>query len=221
MRRTASHAPTSAPCDRTASRAYSEQLGENRHAGGSVGRTTTWYTRISAAQPRATAPGRSRAEAERSRELCCRCGMADVSCAGFRDDDNVRRWRHAAPCRSHHLANETLHPVADHGIADARADRNADPRRAIPSCSSQHDEVVCVIAPGITLHTQVIHALAQPRALREARRPARRHPGCLGGTEAVRRLRPLARRRLRTFRPPGVAMRARNPCVRLRRRLLG
>ena len=33
--------------------------------------------------------------------------------------------------------------------------------------------------------------------------------------------RPLARRRLITRRPPFVAMRARNPCVRLRRSLLG
>ena len=35
------------------------------------------------------------------------------------------------------------------------------------------------------------------------------------------RLRPLARRRLSTLRPPGVAIRARKPCVRLRRRLWG
>jgi len=33
--------------------------------------------------------------------------------------------------------------------------------------------------------------------------------------------RPLARRLLSTSRPPRVAMRARNPCVRLRRTLLG
>jgi len=39
--------------------------------------------------------------------------------------------------------------------------------------------------------------------------------------QAVRRLRPLARRALMTLRPPSVAMRARNPCVRLRLRLLG
>ncbi len=38
---------------------------------------------------------------------------------------------------------------------------------------------------------------------------------------ALRRLRPLARRRLITLRPPGVAMRALNPCLRLRRRLFG
>lgn len=37
----------------------------------------------------------------------------------------------------------------------------------------------------------------------------------------VRRHRPLARRRFRTLRPPGVAIRARNPCRRSRRRRFG
>ena len=39
--------------------------------------------------------------------------------------------------------------------------------------------------------------------------------------QTLRRLRPLARRALRTLRPPLVAMRARKPWVRLRFRLLG
>lgn len=42
-----------------------------------------------------------------------------------------------------------------------------------------------------------------------------------GGTVTVNRLRPLARRRLRTLRPPGVSMRARKPCVRFLLMLLG
>jgi len=46
-------------------------------------------------------------------------------------------------------------------------------------------------------------------------------PGCFGGTDTVSRFRPFARRRRSTLRPEGVAIRARNPCVRFRRRLLG
>jgi hypothetical protein len=44
-----------------------------------------------------------------------------------------------------------------------------------------------------------------------------------GGREpqTVRRLRPFARRRAKTRRPERVAMRARKPCVRWRRILLG
>jgi hypothetical protein len=37
----------------------------------------------------------------------------------------------------------------------------------------------------------------------------------------VSRLRPFARRRFNTFRPPGVLMRSRNPCVFARRRVFG
>ena len=40
-------------------------------------------------------------------------------------------------------------------------------------------------------------------------------------THALRRFLPLARRRLITLRPPGVDIRARNPCFFLRRRLFG
>ncbi len=42
-----------------------------------------------------------------------------------------------------------------------------------------------------------------------------------GGTVTVNRLRPLALLRFRTFLPPGVAIRTRNPCVLLRLKLLG
>ena len=42
-----------------------------------------------------------------------------------------------------------------------------------------------------------------------------------GGTVTVNRLRPLARRRLMTLRPPGVAMRARKPWVLFLLILLG
>jgi hypothetical protein len=38
-----------------------------------------------------------------------------------------------------------------------------------------------------------------------------RQPGCFGGIVIARRARPLARRRLSTLRPPGVAIRARKP----------
>lgn len=41
------------------------------------------------------------------------------------------------------------------------------------------------------------------------------------GSETLSRLRPLARRRLRILRPPGLFMRARNPCVLARLRRFG
>ena len=52
-------------------------------------------------------------------------------------------------------------------------------------------------------------------------RPALPLAGLAYEDETVSRFRPFARRRFRTSRPFFVAMRTRNPCVRLRRRRLG
>ena len=85
----------------------------------------------------------------------------------------------------------------------------------------EHDEMLGVMPPPVVLDAKVVATLPEPSALREAGRAPFAHPGCFGGIDAVRRFRPFARRRFSTFRPPGVAMRARNPCVLFRRRLLG
>jgi hypothetical protein len=45
--------------------------------------------------------------------------------------------------------------------------------------------------------------------------------GRFGGTVTVSRLRPFARRRFSTLRPPGVSIRAKKPCVRFLLMLLG
>ena len=50
---------------------------------------------------------------------------------------------------------------------------------------------------------------------------AMRHPSLRLPPHADRRLRPFARRRATTLRPPVVAMRLRKPCRRLRTSLLG
>jgi hypothetical protein len=73
---------------------------------------------------------------------------------------------------------------------------------------------------------QKLGALGEAGSFRKAFSPrcgihAAQVRGRLGGTLTVSRLRPLARLRLSTLRPPGVAIRARNPCVRLRLILLG
>jgi hypothetical protein len=55
---------------------------------------------------------------------------------------------------------------------------------------------------------------------RQARR-TRQDPPCFDGSETVSRFRPFFRRRDRTARPQRVAMRARNPCLLIRRLLRG
>jgi len=57
--------------------------------------------------------------------------------------------------------------------------------------------------------------------LAAARSDATRSKGYFLCARTTSRLRPFARRRLRTLRPAAVALRLRNPCSRFRRILLG
>jgi hypothetical protein len=60
----------------------------------------------------------------------------------------------------------------------------------------------------------------EPVGSRQARR-TRQDPPCFDGNETVSRFRPFFRRRDRTARPQRVAIRARNPCLLIRRLLRG
>lgn len=60
----------------------------------------------------------------------------------------------------------------------------------------------------------------EPVGSRQARRTGQ-EPPCFDGSETVSRLRPFFRRRERTARPQRVAIRARNPCLLIRRLLRG
>jgi hypothetical protein len=89
----------------------------------------------------------------------------------------------------------------------------------------------CVVCPN---HVQVPKATAptfqqaaanvgrarEPVGSREARR-WRQEPPCFDGRESASRLRPFLRRRESTARPQRVAMRARNPCLLIRRLFRG
>jgi hypothetical protein len=83
----------------------------------------------------------------------------------------------------------------------------------------QH-EMGALEAHAFALQADKLRASMQPVGRTEAQRRTRTsYPGCLGGIEIASRVRPFARRRLSTLRPPGVAIRARKPWVRFRRRL--
>jgi hypothetical protein len=81
--------------------------------------------------------------------------------------------------------------------------------------------MLAVLRAPVALQPQKLTPTTQARLLPQGLRQDGPHPGCFGGMETVSRFLPLARRRLSTIRPPGVAIRARNPCVRFLRRLLG
>ena len=146
------------------------------------------------------------------------CGLRSTR---FRNDHDVRGRGDIPPRLPDDLSEHSFDAVARDGIAHLRADRDADAAVRGRPRSRQYHELVRMMPTSIALDAKVVATPPQPRVLREARWLAVAHPGCFGGIEAVSLLRPLARRRFSTFRPPGVAMRARNPCVRFRRRLLG
>jgi hypothetical protein len=60
----------------------------------------------------------------------------------------------------------------------------------------------------------------KPMGSREARR-WRQEPPCFDGSDTVSRFRPFFRRRESTARPQRVAIRARNPCLLMRRLFRG
>jgi hypothetical protein len=87
-----------------------------------------------------------------------------------------------------------------------------EPNRCLIGKLGQVDDVVLGLKPNATTpYAKKIAAVAQAMLGPEAGVICQVYPGCLGGIETVRRWRPLVRRRLSTRRPPGDAIRARNP----------
>jgi hypothetical protein len=79
-----------------------------------------------------------------------------------------------------------------------------------------------LVPESVTLRGDKFGAAMKPVRRRESATSASRgYPGCFGGIDMASRARPFARLRLSTLRPPGVAIRARKPWVRSRRRLCG
>jgi hypothetical protein len=75
-------------------------------------------------------------------------------------------------------------------------------------------------APAMSKAAANVGRAREPMSSRKARR-WRQEPPCFDGNETVRRLRPFFRRRDSTARPQRVAIRARNPCLLMRRLFRG
>ncbi len=83
-----------------------------------------------------------------------------------------------------------------------------------------HVQVLESAAPATGKATANVGGAHEPVGPRQALR-TRQEPPCFDGSETVSCLRPFFRRRDRTARPQRVAMRARNPCLLIRRLLRG
>lgn len=124
--------------------------------------------------------------------------------------DEVRTGRECAAVLAEVLAQEPLDAVANGRAADAPPHSQAEAHRFPLAPGDMEDKQPRAEAPPGPEGAGKIRPPDNPGGPREAVLPPLRWP------QTVRRQRPFARRRLRTFLPPGVLIRLRNPCVRLR-----
>jgi hypothetical protein len=138
---------------------------------------------------------------------------------GLRNDHEIAAEAMTIGMPSKHLADPPLQAVSDHRASSLATHSDSEAGRPVAIAYEKHEARGSPLVT--TAERQELPTATKPRRLGEALALSGRHRGCFGGMETVSRLRPFARLRLRTLRPPGVAMRARNPWVRLRRVLLG
>ena len=114
------------------------------------------------------------------------------------------------------IANYATKTVASHGISDgARRNGEPEPRSTVAVRTYSYAEQRIAVATTLLIgRVEVDLAPQAPLGGKPQRRTG-------VGDQGISFLRPLARRRARTLRPFAVAIRARNPCVRARRTLLG
>ena len=99
-------------------------------------------------------------------------------------------------------------PVSLHGISQLATDSESDLPLALGS-TPEHDQGWSIDSLALLEERLEVGAPRQPLV-------SGKPPG-----QTVSRLRPFARRRFSVFRPPGVFIRSRKPCVLARRRRFG
>ena len=109
----------------------------------------------------------------------------------------------------------TLQPIADDGVADFLGDGEADPQperialtQGVFTPADEEDEPRRRRAAASIGGDEILARCHDGDGLRGDRRSGQRNPW---RDYALSFARPLARRLARTLRPPGVAIRARNP----------
>ena len=118
------------------------------------------------------------------------------------------------------LAQAAAQTVAGHsGRLKLRNDQS-HPRVARRVIHPDHVQMLEAAAASLRQAPPNVRRAREPVGSREARR-GRQEPPCFDGSETVSCFRPFFRRRERTARPHRVAMRARKPCLLIRRLLRG
>lgn len=236
MRQMAMIPPRKTPCLATASMAYCEQEGTNRHTGGKRGEIKSWYPLKTAIRQ---ALGMARHENRSRRPLLGpdACGSSEAIAlylhnrAGDRKqrvlqrilmgigkirpdgDDDIAVGGELLAVQPKTLAEQPLDPVPLHRIANLarHTDPQTTPRQGIGEINDRKP-LAAQSRPG-PVDALKLPVLPQQMLLGEAQPPQ--------AAQADSCLRPLARRRLITAWPFLVFMRTRNPWVRARLMTLG
>ena len=156
--------------------------------------------------------------------MCVQTARELVGCRlggrGSNIDDDIA-CGHCMLMKPEPLPEQALEAVAPDGAAGcAHAHGQSQARVVQYVAPHDHEEVGIGRAPTRGVYGVVLVLVGQAPATRKTVRRGLASTRSPGG-QTARRLRPFARRRLSTSRPPFVAIRARNPWVRLRCRLLG
>lgn len=166
-----------------------------------------------------------RREAEQSSELVGDFAVSGCGSIGSGNDDQIEGRMDEVVVFSEELTNLPPDAIALWRIPDLAAGGDSQTRGSGGEGSCENDEARPGLSPTPILQGNEIRALPNVQSFGKPLVPNRlevvAHPGCFGGIETVRRLRPLARRRAKMARPAAVAMRLRKPCLRKRLRLLG
>jgi hypothetical protein len=121
-----------------------------------------------------------------------------------------------------YLTKTTPNPVAYHGFTDLTANGEAHADYiTVRKSQRDHDHILAAKAFATILYPNEIPSFRKYLNLLNVIAQDNADQLYFELVVGVRRLRPFARRRLITRRPPTVAIRARKPWVRLRRRLCG
>jgi hypothetical protein len=118
----------------------------------------------------------------------------------------------------HRFPQAPLHKIPDHCASDLGRYRQPHAQTSVSRPEAGGKRTLGESKPR-GLHREELRATQEPDRLGKSELAPRHGYFCAARTTS--RLRPLARRRFRTLRPAGVALRLRNPCSLLRRTLLG
>ena len=136
--------------------------------------------------------------------------QAGVEELALGDNHDVEPWRDLIPTEN--LSNQSFRSVSLDRATQLFCGGNTQPTDAALVCQEEHGAIPAVHPKATAVDLLKFRSAANAFGWSESQSYS---------LLTVRRFRPLARRRFSTSRPFFVAIRTKNPCVRLRWRVLG